>query len=301
VSSLTVGTFTRSVLLDVARTTGALDDAGLTVTDESVPSSPAQFRALADGQYDAILTNPDNVIAYRYIAANPLGENIDAVITAAIDRGLGLTLCLRPGLASVRDVRTVGVDVGTSGFAFLAYSLLDLCGLPRDRYDTIALGATPSRARALVAGECDATILNAGNELTAIAEGCSPVARACDVGPYIASVVARLESCRHARAADDLAAVLVTTAGRISSGELHAEVIDAARRLLGLPAPLAEEHYRIFLDSAQGLVPGGRVDVDSIDTVLALRRLYLPSADLATVGDRLGELLIGLACMHAAG
>jgi hypothetical protein len=294
-TTLTVGTFTRSVLLEVARTTGAIDNAGLSVVEESVPSSPAQFRGLADGRYDAVLTNPDNAIAYRFIASNPLGENIDVVITAAVDRGLGLTLCLRPRLVGVRDVRTVAVDVGTSGFALIAYGLLDRCGLPRERYDTVALGATPNRACALVAAECDATILNAGNELAAIASGCLPLARASDLGPYIASVVVRLESAPSVQAADHLAAVLVTTAARISAGELRAEVIDAAQRVLGLPAGLAEEHYRVFRDSAQGLIPGGRVDAQSIDTVLELRHRYLPSPDLAAVADRLGELLVGLA------
>jgi hypothetical protein len=39
-TSLTLGSFTPSVLLRVARGTGALADAGLEVTETPVPSSP---------------------------------------------------------------------------------------------------------------------------------------------------------------------------------------------------------------------------------------------------------------------
>src|SRR4051795_3944726 len=63
---LVVGAFSPSVVLRVSRRLGLLDERGLEVTENPVTSSPAQFRALIDGDLDAALTSPDNVIAYRF-------------------------------------------------------------------------------------------------------------------------------------------------------------------------------------------------------------------------------------------
>jgi hypothetical protein len=94
---LRIGSFTRSVLLEVARTTGGLTQANLEVREVAVESSPAQFASLRDGEFDAIFTSPDNVLAYRFLPANPLGEVLDVEIVAGLDRG--------PGRASVHVPR----------------------------------------------------------------------------------------------------------------------------------------------------------------------------------------------------
>ncbi|MBO9579035.1 MAG: hypothetical protein J7480_09755, partial [Microbacteriaceae bacterium] len=70
-SLIRLGTFSPPVLLEVARRLGRLADAGIDVAEIAVPSSPAQFRSLADGEYDAVFTNPDNVVAYRFLSSNP--------------------------------------------------------------------------------------------------------------------------------------------------------------------------------------------------------------------------------------
>ena len=54
---LRIGTFTRSLLLDVARAAGHLEHAGIDVVEGSVPSSPAQFSALVAGELDIVLTS----------------------------------------------------------------------------------------------------------------------------------------------------------------------------------------------------------------------------------------------------
>ena len=97
VTRLVAGTFSPSVLLDVARRTGRLSDAGLEVTEVPVASSPGQFRSLVDGEIDVAFTSPDNVLAYRFSPTNPLGGLLDVGIVSGIDRGLGLALYGRPG------------------------------------------------------------------------------------------------------------------------------------------------------------------------------------------------------------
>src|SRR5919107_5281264 len=192
-TTLRVGTFTPSVLLSVARRLGVLAEHGLGDVEEvAVQSSPGQFRSLLAGELDVALTSPDNVLAYRFDSANPLGRLCDARIVSAVDRGMGLALYGRPGLDAERlRGATVGVDVPTSGFALALYALAESLGVGRDDYELVTLGSTPQRLRALLAGDCDATMLNAGNELFAEQAGCVVLPLAGEVcAPYLGTVVA---------------------------------------------------------------------------------------------------------------
>jgi len=294
-AQLRIGTFTPSLLIDVARSTGRLDRAGLDVTETPVPSSPAQFRSLVAGELDVVMTSPDNVLAYRFLSANPLQRNLPVEILAGVDRGLGLSLCLAPSVTDVADVRgrVVGVDVPGSGFAFVAFALLQRAGLGRDDYTVESLGSTPRRAAALAEDTCAATVLNAGNELRAIAAGCRVVSTVADVGPYLGTVMAAMSS-------DDpeitgprerLAEVVIDTARGIVTGRLRGEVLEAAGRLLGLAEPQAQAHLDCLLDPTHGLITDGRVDESSINTLINLRRQHSPSPDLDVVAANWRTLL----------
>jgi len=294
---LRIGTFTRSLLLDVARAAGHLEHAGIDVVEGSVPSSPAQFSALVAGELDIVLTSPDNVLAYRFLSGNPLGENLPVQIIAAIDRGLGLSLCTAPPLASVEAVRgqIVGVDVPQSGFAFVAFELLARAGLSSGDYAVESLGSTPRRAEALIAGDCSATVLNAGNELRGVAAGCHVVSRACDIGPYLGTVLAALTTTDPAieERREHLAEALLATSREILDGRWETEVIDAATRLLGLSAAEAADHRACLMDPAQGLIGSGAVDADSVSTLIELRRRHRPTPELDLVEASWPSLLTG--------
>jgi ABC-type nitrate/sulfonate/bicarbonate transport system substrate-binding protein len=285
--SVTVGSFSPSVVLDVARRTGRLDRHRLRVTETPVTSSPAQFQALLDGELDMALTSPDNVIAYRFSARNPLGRTLDAGIVAAVDRGLGLGLYARPGLG-VEELRgkRVAVDVPVSGFALALYALLEDRGVGRDEVELVVLGSTPRRARALVAGECDATMLNAGNELLAEQAGCPRLLSVPEVvGPYLGTVVATIGTA-HLQAARRLADALRETASEILSGRLDDEVRTAASERLGVDEQLAGRYLDRLRDPVHGLVPDGVVGAAELRTLVALRQRYLPVSD-----DRGGDVL----------
>ncbi len=280
---LVVGSFTPSVLLAVARRTGRLGAHDLDVTETPVPSSPAQFRSMLAGEIDVALTSPDNVVAYRFSTDNPLGATADARIVSAVDRGMGLGLYGRPGLDGPEQLRgaTVGVDVPTSGFALAMYALADSLGVSRDEYALVALGSTPRRLDALLAGECDATMLNAGNELVAEAAGAVLLARVSDVcAPYLGTVVGvvgedRLEPARR------LSLALRETARAICGGHdggHDAEVaVDEAMRVLGLDETLAQRYVDRLRSPAEGLVLDDEVDREALGTVIGLRRHYLPA------------------------
>jgi ABC-type nitrate/sulfonate/bicarbonate transport system substrate-binding protein len=280
-TSLTLGSFTPSVLLRVARDTGALAEAGLEVTETPVPSSPGQFSALLDGSLDAVLTSPDNVLAYRYSPTNPLGRTADARIVSAVDRGLGLGLYAASGPADLRG-GTFGVDVPGSGFAFAMYALAESVGLGRDDYEVVALGSTPKRLQALLRGECAATMLNAGNELHAEAAGyraLATVSRTC--APYLGTVLAVVGDAQ-LEPAGRLAAALARTAAGVVAGRLDGPTTAAAADALGLPPPLAERYLARLKDPVDGLVPDGAVDPAAIRTILDLRRRYRPETDGGT-------------------
>ena len=281
-----LGTFTPSVLLRVARRTGRLSAAGLEVSEQPVSSSPGQFAALLDGTLDAVLTSPDNVLAYRYTAANPLGRTADVRILSAVDRGMGLGLYSRLPPTQLRG-RVFGVDVPASGFALAMFALAASLGLGRDDYRVTALGSTPKRLTALLAGECDATMLNAGSELHAERAGVPALARVSEVcGPYLGTVLAAL---RRASGNDPdagelpphhaLAATLTETAAAICAGELDAEVIAEAREALRLDESMAKRYLERLCSPTEGLVPDGVVDLAAVRNLVDLRRRYGPATD----------------------
>jgi ABC-type nitrate/sulfonate/bicarbonate transport system substrate-binding protein len=274
-----VGSFTPSVLLDVAAASGALAAAGLDVAEVAVASSPTQFRSLLQGEIDVALTSPDNVLAYRYDPGNPLGRLLDAHIVSAVDRGMGLGLYGRPGLGpdALRGAR-VGVDVPGSGFALALYALAEHLGIGRDEYELVTQGSTPRRLELLLAGDSDATMLNAGNELLAEAAGCRRLAGVSDVGgPYLGTVVAVVGD-EHLETARRLAGCLVRTATAVVAGEADAEAAASAGRRLRLPPDLATRYVERLRDPAQGLVADGAVDTASLRTLIDLRRRFLPKA-----------------------
>ncbi len=273
-----VGSFTPSVLLDVAGTTGSLEARGLQVEEVAVTSSPAQFRSLLDGDLDVALTSPDNVLAYRFNPGNPLGELADVRIVAAVDRGMGLGLYGRHGTTAADLVGArVGVDVATSGFALALYALAESLGVTRDQYELVTLGSTPRRLEALLAGDCTATMLNAGNELVAEQRGCVRLASAADeLSPYLGTVVA-VAGDTHLQVAESLSSALLETARHIVDGELSAETAASAARRLGLDDTLARRYVERLRDPRDGLVPDGTVDRGSLETLVRLRTTYLPN------------------------
>lgn len=304
-AQIQVGTFTRSLLIDLARSTGRLAAAGLEVTETSVVSSPAQFRSLADGEYDMVLTSPDNVIAYRFLSANPLGENLPVQILAGIDRALGLSLCVAPSVEDVAAVRggVVGVDVPQSGFAFVAFALLERAGLAPGAYVLESLGSTPRRADALIAEDCLATVLNAGNELRARSRGCRVISPVADLGPYLGTVVAALETTDpvvtevRLRFVD----VLLTVSREILAGQWEPEVVESAMRLLDLGEDEARAHHACLLDPVTGLIPDGIVDAPSIGTLIGLRRSYRPTPELDAVAAQWSDMVLERARGRATG
>jgi ABC-type nitrate/sulfonate/bicarbonate transport system substrate-binding protein len=282
---LRLGTFSPSVVLRVARAVGVLERFGLDVAEVPVASSPAQFRSLLAGELDAVLTSPDNVVAYRHVAGNPLGRLADVRILLGVDRGMGLALYGRPGLRGVEELRgeVVGVDVAASGFAFVLYEILAAAGLARDRDVELAeLGSTPRRVQALLDGHCAATMLNAGSDLRARSLGCVRLVRAVDAcRPYLGTVLAATgEACE--QDTDRLAALvgaLAEVAEALRGGGYRDVAVAEAAAALDLDDALAARYVDMLGDADEGLVPHGTVDEAALSTVVGLRRSHARTPD----------------------
>jgi ABC-type nitrate/sulfonate/bicarbonate transport system substrate-binding protein len=294
---LRLGTFSPSVLVEVAAVTGALESAGLVVRELPAKSSPEQFGALLRGELDAVLTNPDNVIAYRCEPTNPLGRTADVRILAAVDGGLGLSLFAGPAYPRVADLRggVLGVDVAGSGFAFVAFELLAGVGLSAGSDCVVQpLGATPRRASALLAGTCACTVLNAGSDLIAESRGARRIAPATSLGPYVGAVLA---ACGDAVDNDDdtlarLTVVLVQTSTALIEGRHRDVAVAAARRRLDLDETAADRYYSSLIDPSAGLIPDGRLSREALATSISLRNRHSPSDRRMTVDHVLGSGLI---------
>ena len=289
-ATVRLGVFSPSVVLGVAAATGALDRAGLIVREIAVRSSPQQFSLLLDGGLDAALTSPDNAMAYRRSAANPLGRTVDVRILAAVDRGLGLSLFTAPGVDPAAGLRgrVLGVDAPTSGFAVAAYELLERRGLRRSiDYEVEQLGTTPARAAALVAGRCTMTMLNAGSDLRAEAAGCTRVSRVSALGPYVGTVLAALGDAveRDPSPLRRLTSVIVEACRALGAGELHETAAEVTRARLGLDEAGTARYLATLADPAEGLVPDGRLDAKSLRTLSVLRSLHAESEHAGLTDD----------------
>lgn len=295
-TSLKVGTFTKSILIQIGQETGRFAQTNLAVEEVSVPSSPSQFESLSTGGLDVAITSPDNVIAYRYLSANPLRRKLNVKILGALDRGLGLSLCLSPDYQDVGQIEDLAfaVDVPQSGFAFVGYGLMENQGLSPKDYTIQTMGSTPKRARALIAGECDATILNAGNEIYAVSKGCTKISSVTDLGPYLGTVVAAIPnaSALCQPGVTEFAAVLFEIVQDIKDGKLRDEIVRMSAELLGVTSLQAEEHYEVLLNEENGLIRNSKIDRPSVETLIALRRRFLPTDELDSVLESLNDLVL---------
>jgi ABC-type nitrate/sulfonate/bicarbonate transport system substrate-binding protein len=284
VRTVRLGTFSPSVLVEVAAATGALAAAGLTVTEIPATSSPAQFSDLLDGELDAVLTNPDNVVAYRCLPDNPLNRTADVRILAAVDGGLGLALFSRYEAVDELHGGLLGVDVPASGFAFVAYALLEQLGITD--FAVEAMGSTPRRTEALLSGQCAVTVLNAGNDLRAEAAGAHRLASVTSLGPYVATVLA----ARGDTVLNDgdmlkrLVGTLLTTASALLRG-MHADLaLEAAQRRLNLDENAGARYLRTLADPTEGLIPSGVMSTEALGTAIDLRnRRAVDKTSLSTV------------------
>ena len=272
--TLRLGIFSANVVADWAQQRGVFAEHGLAVEQLPVASSPAQFASLTAGEYDAVLTSPDNVATYVLNEGNPLGRRLDLQILRAVDRGGRLSLVGGPGVDSLEALagRRFAVDVPTSGFAFVGFALLRRAGLDAGRYyEVVTAGATPRRRQLLAAGEFEATLLNAGHEARAVRAGAHVLGVVSDVvRPYLGTVLATRTDV-DTPALRALLAAWDDAERAVLAPENRADVTALLATQPDTDAGIAAQMYETLLDPLHGLCAGGEVEPAAFEAVLRLR------------------------------
>ena len=272
--ALRLGIFSANVVADWAQEHGVFAAHGLDVAQLPVSSSPQQFRSLVAGEYDAVLTSPDNVATYVLNDGNPLGRRLDLQILRAVDRGGRLSLVGAPGIERAEDLagRRFGVDVPTSGFAYVGFALLRRAGLAAGRdYEVVTAGATPRRRQLLADGAFEATLLNAGHEARAEAAGAHVLGVVSDVvRPYLGTVLAT-RGDGGPPSVEALLAAWDDAERSVLDPTARDDVLALLCRQPDTDRETAERMYATLLDADHGLCAGGEVDPAALEAVLRLR------------------------------
>jgi ABC-type nitrate/sulfonate/bicarbonate transport system substrate-binding protein len=269
-----LGIFSANVVAQWAEEHGVFADHGLAVEQVPVASSPAQFASLMDGEYDAVLTSPDNVATYVLNEHTPLGRRLDLQILRAVDRGGRLSLVGAPGIESLADLRgrRFAVDVPASGFALVGFALLSRAGLEAGRdYQVVTAGATPRRRLGLADGQFDATLLNAGHEARAVRAGAHVLGVVSDVvQPYLGTVLAT-RSDVDTPALGALLRAWDDAERAVLAPERRDDVLALLQKQPDTDADIAAQMYETLLDPVHGICAGGEVEPAAFEAVLRLR------------------------------
>jgi ABC-type nitrate/sulfonate/bicarbonate transport system substrate-binding protein len=295
--TLRLGIFSANVVAQWAEEHGVFAEHGLAVEQLPVASSPAQFTSLMDGDYDAVLTNPDNVATYVLNEHNPLGRRLDLQILRAVDRGGRLSLVGAPGIERLEDLRgrRFAVDVPTSGFAYVGFALLGRAGLEAGRdYEVVTAGATPRRRLGLAEGQFDATLLNAGHEARAVRAGAHLLGVVSDVvQPYLGTVLAT-RSDVDTPELDALLRAWDDAERAVLAPERRDDVLTLLRKQPDTDPDIAAQMYETLLDPLHGICAGGEVEPAAFEAVLRLRAElggFEQTHDLAALSRPGGGLL----------
>ena len=154
---------------------GVFADHGLAVEQIPVASSPAQFASLMAGEYDAVLTSPDNVATYVLNEGNPLGPAAGPADPAGRRPRRPAQPGRRPGIERLGGPRRAAGSPSTSPPPGSPSSASPCSAGPASRpgrdYEVVTAGATPRRRQLLADGAFEATLLNAGHEARAVRAG----------------------------------------------------------------------------------------------------------------------------------
>lgn len=278
--ALRLGVFAPSLPLAVGQRLGFFADQGLDVSVDRVQSSRQQMSALADGSYDVIQTSPDNVAAYQVNRSNPLGRLLDVTAFLAADSGMNLVLVGAPGAtgdAAVRDP-VLAVDSARSGFAFVAYAMLERNGMFRNRdYTVHEVGGVAARAEHLLSGHCSLTLLSNGFEVQAVGRGCTVLEEVGSVArPYLGTVFSSMSAwlARHPDTAIAFTVAYLDAVAWSLDSANREEAVGLLASDLGVTRQAAAALYAPYVDPRHGLVADGVVRQAALRSVLDLRARY---------------------------
>ena len=272
-----IGLFNRDAAIIAAEGKGFLKQENIRVEINTVTDSPTLLRNLIRGQYDLILNNADNVIAWAEGQGEDLQKN-DFVIFLGGSQGVDQKLIVAPGIAGYPDLKgkVFAVDAPTTGYAIVGVYILKKHGLEWNRdYTFKSFGNTTARADAMSRGDAAGAMMSlADDEIQK--RNFKVLAHAQD---YVKHYARGLGATRRewANANEDL--VVRFNRAMIRATDWLQDPKDkdeAVQLLLGETKnnkARAESLYNITLSPTMGLTPRSRIDMEGIRTIIELREV----------------------------
>src|SRR5882724_634520 len=161
-----LGLFNRDTAIIVAESKGFLKQENIRVEINTVTDSPTLLRNLIKGNYDLILNNADNVIAWAEGQGEDPQKN-DFVIFLGGSQGVDQKLVVAPGINDYRDLKgkLLAADAVTTGYAVVAMAILKKHGLEWKRdYEVKSFGNTTARADAMSRGDASGAMMSMPDE-----------------------------------------------------------------------------------------------------------------------------------------
>jgi ABC-type nitrate/sulfonate/bicarbonate transport system substrate-binding protein len=268
--SLMVFRGVQNLPLYAAQSNGFFAKRDLAIDLKFAPNSQELRDGLADGRFQIVHTAVDNAVAMAEQA------KVDVVVFLGGDSGWN-DLVVQPEIKSYADLRgkTVIVDAVDTAFAFQAYQMLKLNGIPSGAYEIKAVGATPLRLEGMKTNKSYAAgMLNPPFVHQAEAAGLKVMAKAVDViGPYLATSGFALRSWAKSNGDTMVRYIQAYVEGlrwSLDPANKAAAVMLLVDRLK-LTRELAERSYEVALDAKTGMAKDAKVDLPGFHNVLKLR------------------------------
>ena len=272
-----IGLFNRDAAIIAAEGKNFLKQENLRVEISTVTDSPTLLRNLISGNYDLILNNADNVIAWAEGQGEDPQKN-DFVIFLGGSQGVDQKLVVAPGINDYRDLKgkLLAADAVTTGYAVVAMAILKKHGLEWKRdYEVKSFGNTTARADAMSRGDASGAMMSMPDEEIQ-KRGFKVLAQAQD---YVKNYARGLGATRRvwANANEDLVVrfsrAMIRATDWLQNPKNKDEVIQLLLGETKNNKGRAEAMYAAILSPTMGLTPRSRIDMEGIRTVLELREV----------------------------
>ena len=272
-----IGLFNRDAAIIAAVEKGFLKQENINVEISTVTDSPTLLRNLIKGNYDLILNNADNVIAWAEGQGEDPQKN-DFVIFLGGSQGVDQKLVVAPGINDYKDLKgkVLAADAVTTGYAVVAMAILKKYDLIWKRdYQVTSFGNTVARADAMSRGDAAGAMMSmADDEIKK--RGFKVLTEAKD---HVKQYARGLGATRRvwANAHEDLVVRFNRAMIRATDWLQDPKNKDeAVQMLLGETKgnkARAEAMYAGTISPTMGLTPRSRIDMAGIRTVIELREI----------------------------
>jgi ABC-type nitrate/sulfonate/bicarbonate transport system substrate-binding protein len=261
----------------VAEDKGLFAREQLAVKVSPTPNSVDLVQSLLKNEEDVAMAAFDNIVAYQEGQGEvKLSTMPDFFAFMGFSRGT-VRLVVSPDVKSYDDLRgkTLGVDAVATGYSLVLQKLLQLGGLKEGDYRLESVGATGTRAQALMENKFSGTILTTPLEIAPESRGYRRLANAVDVlGPYqtIVGMARRSWAMGNRNTLVSFIRASTEAIDWLFDPRNRAEAVAIYRKHLpNVPEDDAQRHVNALLGEREGFTRGGALDSKGMLTVLRIR------------------------------